>query len=235
MNKWFGVSSEVIAFVCIGSQFAAVRTLLPSHLRIGADAASARASEVREASIARFVAPTSRRRIPDGQELSLLPQKPEGLLDGPPKRLPGLDSGSQAAPNRSHGQPLRYGMEEPPRCCNPRNVHRLPVTQTDDITDPLPAGFVGANRLFAGLVLHQVRPRDRPTAAPKPRIDSSRNLSPGPVSAPDAGSVFARGSERPLKIAQAALSGPPVAPIETLLAELARRRLHSLAAKKRAS
>ncbi len=194
-----------------------------------------KANEVREASMARFVTPT-RRRITEGWELSLLPQKSEGLLDGHPNRLPGLDSGS-AAPNGSHGQPLRHGMEEPPRCCSPKNVHHLPVMQAGQLTDPLRSGFVGANRLFAGLVLHQVRPLDRPTAAPQPRIDSSRNRSLGPVSAPDPASVFAleSESERPLKIAQGALSGPPVAPIETLLAELARRRLRNLAAKKRTS
>jgi len=215
MLKWFLVFLEVTAFVCISSQFAAVRTLLPSHRRNGADAGSARANEVGEASIARFVPPASRRGIPEGWELSLPPQRPEWLFDDQPKRLPGFDSSSQAAPHALN---------------NPA------VTQTGQTIDPPGAAFVGASRLFAGLVLVQVRPGDRSPAAPKPRTSSCRNLNPGPVSvpAPDAGSVFAPGSERSLTVAQAASPGPPLAPIETLLAELARRRLRSLAAKKRA-
>jgi hypothetical protein len=109
------------------------------------------------------------------------------------------------------------------------------VTQAGQRTDPPGAAFGGVSRLLAGLVLHQVRPRDRSAATPKQRTGASGNLNPGPVPAPDAESVFTSGSERPLTIAQAASSGAPLAPMETLLAELARRCLRSLAAKKRAS
>jgi len=236
MIKWFIVFLEVIAFVCISSQFAAVRTLLPSHRRNGADAGSARANEVGEASIVRFIPPASRRGITEGWELSLPPQRPVWLFDDQPKRLHGFDSSSQAAPHALRGEPLSCGIEGPPRCWNPRHAHNPAVTQTGQTIDPPGAAFVGANRLFAGLVLLQVRPRDRSAVAPKQRISSSRNLNPGPVSvpAPDAGSVFTPGSERSLTVAQAASPGPPLAPIEALLAELARRRLRSLAAKKRA-
>jgi hypothetical protein len=234
MIKCFRVFSEVIAFVCIGSQFAAVRTLLPSHHRIDADAASARANEVGEASIVRFGPPASRRGITEGWEVSLPPQRPEWLWNGPPKCLPDFDSSSEAAPYARRGEPLRCGAEEPPRCWNPGPTHNAAVTKLGQATDPPGAAFVGANRLFVGLVLHQVRPRDRSTAAPKQRIGFPGNLNPGSVSVLDAGSVFTRGSERPLTISPAASSGPPLAPIVTLLAELARRRLRSLAAKKRA-
>lgn len=235
MIKCFLVFLEVIAVVCIRSQFAAVRTLLPSHRRNGADAGWARANEVGEASIARFVPPASRWGITEGWELSLPPQRPEWLFDDQPKRFPGFDSSSQAAPHALRGEPLSGGIEEPPRCWNPRHAPNPAVTQTGQTIDP-GAAFVGANRLFARLVLLQARPRDRSAAAPKQRISSSRHLNPGPVSvpAPDAGSVFTPGSERSWTVAQAASPGPPLAPIETLLAELARRRLRSLAAKKRA-
>jgi hypothetical protein len=55
------VFSEVIAFVCIGSQCAAVRTLLPSHRGVSAEAGSTRADRVGEASISPLARPTSRR------------------------------------------------------------------------------------------------------------------------------------------------------------------------------
>lgn len=182
MLECFGVFSEVIAFVCIGSQFAAVRTLLSSQHRIAADAASARVNEVGEPSIARFAPPTSRRGISEGPELSV--SRPDGFSDGQPKGLRRFDSSSQ----------------------------------TGQTSNPPQAAFVGANHLFAGLALHQIRPRARSAAAPRQRVSYSRSL----------------GSERSLTIAQAGMLEPPLASIETLLAELARRRLGRLAAKKRA-
>src|SRR5438034_3268264 len=87
---------EVIAFVCIGSEFATVRTLLPLPRRIGAYTALARAKNVGEASIARFAPPTSRRGITERRELSLPLQRPECFFDDHPKRLFGVDSTLQA-------------------------------------------------------------------------------------------------------------------------------------------
>jgi hypothetical protein len=200
MLECFGVFSEVIAFVCIGWQFAAVRTLLSSQRRIAADAASVRANEVGEPSIARFAPPTSRRGIIEGPESSL--SRPDGFSHGQPKGLPPFESSSQ----------------------------------TGQMSNPPHAGFVGANHLIAGLVLHQIRPRARSAAAPRQRVGYSRSLNAGPISVPvcDAGPVFTLGSERSFAIAQAGMLEPPLASIETLLAELARRRLARLAAKKRA-
>lgn len=234
MFECFEVFSEVIAFVCIGSQFAAVRTLLPPHRRIGADAASARANEVEEPSIARFVPPMSRRGNAEGSELSL--SRPHGFSDGQPKGLTRFDSSAVAAPQVRRGEPLSCGIGELGGCWNPGHPHHPAVTQTGQRTHPPRAAFVGANHLFAGLVLHQVRPRARSGASPKQRGGHSRSLNPGPISVParHAGSVFTPGSERSLMIAQVAPLGPPLAAIETLLAELARRRLGRLAAKKRA-
>ena len=219
---------EVIAFVCIGSEFATVRTLLPLHRRIGAYTALARAKNVGEASIARFAPPTSRLGITEQRELSLPLQRPECFLDDHPKRLLG-DSTLQAESARCD-EPVSCGIEEPLRCWNPRHAHIPAAKQTGETTDPPRAEFVGANRLVARLVLHQVRPHDRPAAAAKQPIGSSHNRNPGRVSvpAPDARSSFTLRSERPVTDAPAA-SLP--APIETLFSELARRRLRKLAAK----
>ena len=223
----------MIAFVCIGSEFATVRTLLTLHRRIGAYTASARAKNVGEASIARFAPPTSRRGITEQWESSLRPQRPECFSDGHPKHLLGVDSTLQAESAR-RGEPVSCGVEEPLRW-NPRHAH-IPVgKQTGQTTDPTGAEFVGANRLFARLVLHQVRPHDRSTAAAKQRNGFSHKRNPNLVSvpAPDAGSSFSLRSERPVTAAPATLLDPLPAPIGTLFSALARRRLRRLTAKER--
>jgi hypothetical protein len=224
----------VIAFVCIGSEFAAVRTLLPLHRRIGAYTALAKAKNVGEASIARFAPPTSRRGITEQWELlSLLLQRPECFFDGHPRHLLGVDSTLQAESARL-GEPVSCGVEQPLRW-NPRHAHIPVEKQTGQTTDPTRAEFVGANRLFARLVLHQVRPHNRPAAAAKQRngFSHNRNLDLGSVPASDAGLSFTLRSERPVTTAPAAAPDPLPAPIETLFSELARRRLRRLTAKER--
>ena len=234
MVECFGVFSKVIAFVCIGSEFAAVRTLLPLHRRITAYTALARAKNVGEASIARFAPPTSRRGITEQWELSLARQRPEWFLGSHPKRLLGVDSTLQAESARC-GEPVSCGIEEPLRCWNPRRADIPAGKQTGQTTDPARAEFVGANRLFAGLVLHQVRPHDRSVAVAKQRIGSSPNRNSGLVSVPgqDAGSSFTLRSGRSVTTTPAVAPDPLPTPIETLFSELARRRLRQLAAKER--
>jgi hypothetical protein len=220
MIECFGVFSEVIAVVCIGSQFAAVRTSLPSHRRVGADLASARANEMGEASIARLVLPVSARGITEGWELSPAPQKLERPFAGQPKPCPRFDSRAPVAPHAGRGEPAICGTEEPPRCCNSRHPDTpvvMPPTRTED---PSRGAFVGANRLFAGLVLHQVRPRDHSGIAPEQRVGSCRNLNPvsSSVPVPDARTVLMLG-KRPLTIAQVASQDSPLAPLENMLVE----------------
>src|SRR5712691_86271 len=136
---------EVIAFVCIGSKFATVRTLLPLHRRIGAYTALARAKNVGEASIARFAPPTSRRGITEQWELSLPLPRRGWFFDGHPNRLLGIDSTLQAESAR-RGEPVSCGIEEPLRCWNPRHAPIPAEKQTGQTTDPIRAEFVGANR-----------------------------------------------------------------------------------------
>ena len=216
----------MIAFICIGSEFATVRTLLPLHRRIGAYTALAKAKNVGEASIARFAPPTSRRGITAQGELSLSPQRPECFCGDHLKHHLGVDSTLQAESARG-GEPFSCGVEEPLRCWNPRHAHIPARKQTGQTTDPTGAEFVGANRLFARLVLHQVRPHGRSAAASKQRNGFSHNRNPDLVSvpAPDAGSSFTVRSERPVTTAPAAAPDPLPAAIETLFSELARRRL----------
>lgn len=224
----------MIAFVCIGSEFATVRTLLPLHCRIGAYTALARAKNVGEASTARFASPTSRRGITEQWELSLPLQRRECFFDGHPKRLLGANSTLQAESAR-RGKPVSCGIEESLRCWNPGYAHIPAGKQAGQTTDLTRAEFVGANRLFARLVLHQVRPHDCSAAAAKQPIGSSHNRNSGLVSVPppDARSSFTLRSERLVTTAPASSPDPLSAPIETLFSELARRRLRRLAAKER--
>jgi hypothetical protein len=224
MIECFGVSSNVIAFVCIGSECAAVRTLLPLHGRIAASTALARAKNVAEASIARLAPPRSRRGITEQSELSLPLPRPEGVFDGHPKRLLRVDSPLQAESD-GRGKAVSCGMEQP-----------LPaVTQTGRAADLPSADFVVANRLFATLLLHQVRPGDRSAAVAKQPIGFSHNRNPGSASvpAPEAKSSFTLRSGRSMTATPAASPDPLPSSIETLFSELARRRLRRLAATER--
>lgn len=223
----------MIAFVCIGSEFAAVRTLLPLHRRIGAYTALARTKNVEEASIAQFASPASRRGVTEQWEPSLPLQRPQWFWDGHPRPLLGVDSTLQAASAR-RDEPVSCGMEEPLRDWNPRHAHIPAGKQTSQTTDAARAEFIGANCLFARLVLHHVRPHDRSADAAKQRIGSSHDLNHGLVSAPalHARSSFPLRSGRSVTTA-AASPNPLSAPIETLFSELARRRLRRLAAEER--
>ena len=233
MFKCFGVFSQVIAFVCLGSEFATVRTLLSLLRRIGACTALARAKNVGKASLARLAPPTSRRGIIEPWELSLLRPRPEWFSDGHPKRLLGVDSTGQAETAR-RGEPVSCGIEEPLRYWNPRPAPIPAGKQTGQTTDPTRAEFVGAHRLLAGLVLHQVRPQDHSAAAARQRIGPSHNRNPGLVSVPgpDAGSSLPLRSQRSVTTASATSPDQLPASLETLFSQLARRRLR-LAAKER--
>src|SRR5260370_2114389 len=93
----------------------------------------------------------------------------------------------------------------------PKGLRRFDSSsQTGQTSNPPQAAFVGANHLFAGLALHQIRPRARSAAAPRQRVSYSRSLNPGPTSVPvcDAGPIFTLESERSLTIAQAGMLEP---------------------------
>ena len=96
--------------------------------------------------------------------------------------------------------------------------------------------LVDDHRLFARLVLHQVRPGNRSAVADAgPQNHSSHDTKPGVLSVTIAnvGSPFAVGSAKRVTIAEAAFSHPLPASIETLFSELARRHLHELAVREK--
>jgi hypothetical protein len=233
MVECFGVFSKVIALVCMGSQCAVVRTLVPSDRRAATGLVLARAEEVGEASTTQFAPPASRREIAERGQLSLPPPRLECVVEHLPRRRARCDSRWQANPVDC-GEAVSCELEEPPRCWNARQVHHRAGPQPDPTIGSPPAEFVGANRLFASLVLRQVRRRRGSVMSAEQGIGSSPKGSLGGVlgAAPDTGSQWE--SAQPATTASAAAVSPE-APIETLFTELARSRLRSLAAIKSAS
>jgi hypothetical protein len=200
MLECFGVFSKVIALICKGSQCAAPTTLLPSRRRSSVGLALARAKDVGEASIAQFAPPAPRKGIAE-----------------------------QAKPVDC-GEPVSCELVDPPRYWNPRQVHNRAKAQTEPKISSPHAEFVCANRLFASLVLRQVRRRGSVMGAEQV-IGSSPRRSRGGVlvAASDSGSQW---ESAPPATMAAAASAPLTASIETLFTELAQSRLRSLAAVK---
>jgi hypothetical protein len=164
--------------------------------------------------------------ITEGWELSLPPQRPDGYSSGHPKRLIHFDS-SLPGESCCVAVPVSCGIAEPLRSWTRQGVSCSEATYANAPR----AELIDAHGLFASLVWHQVRPRDRSAVDARPRTGSSHDSKTGPVlvGASDVG------SPSPLKSAQAVATPQghsPVsfpAPIETLFSQLAWRRLRSLA------
>jgi hypothetical protein len=168
------------------------------------------------------------RGITEGWKLSPSPQRPEGYSDVHPTHVIGFDSSPPAA-SCCVAAPVSCGIAEPLRSGTHQCVFEPAATHANAPR----AELVEAQSLFASLVWHQVRPRDRSTSDARPRIGSPHGSKALPVmvGAPELGSPCPRGAARPAAIMDAALPDPFPASIETLFSQLARRRLHSLAAR----
>jgi hypothetical protein len=94
-----------------------------------------------------------------------------------------------------------------------------------------PAELLDAQGFLASLVGHQVRPRGRATREARPRIDASYPSKPctGLIGAPDVAPPPSQKSALPVMTAHAAPLVSFPRPIETLLSQLARRRLPGFA------
>jgi hypothetical protein len=226
MIECFGVFSKVIALLCMGSQCATVPTLWVSHRRIDAGPGWARARQVGEASIAQSAPRASRRGIAERWQLSLPAPRLEYLVDHHPKRQ--SDSRLESKPVEC-GEPVGCGIEKPPRDRNLRCVHNRAGTQTNPTTCPSHVEFIVANRLFASLVLRQVR-RGGSTTSPEQGTGSSRKRGSELVAV---SAIESPSASAPPATTDQAASAPVAASIETLFAELARSRLSSFATDRR--
>ena len=171
-----------------------------------ADATLARAPQ---GTSARKVAqPMFRRQITERRELSLS-QGPHGHSDSRPKGALPLDSTASVS----------GGLQEPPRCGTRKHVCKPAVTQAGQTADPPRVELVDANGFFASLVFRRVRARNCLVSATAPEARLPLTLRSG----------------RPITTAQAGSPDPVQRPLETLLAELACRRLRILAAEEKPS
>lgn len=225
MIKCFGVFSKVIALLWAGSLGVAVPTLWASHRRIDGCPCGARAKQVGEASIVQSVPRASRRGTAKRRELSVPAPRPERLDDHHPDYRARPDS-RWVAKTVGCGEPVRCATEKPPRGRNPRCVHNGAGPQTHPTTRPPHVEFVVANRLYASLVLRQVRCRDSTTSAEQ-GTGASGKRSRLLVAAPASGSQSA---VAPPATTDQAASTPVTVPIETLFTKLARIRLRSFGA-----
>jgi hypothetical protein len=147
---------------------------------------------------------------------------PDQLSDRHPKRII-FDSGLEAESGRL-GPPMSCRIEELPRW---KPTHLPSGRDAEDLAE-----LVDANRLFANLALHHVRPHDcSATDAGKQTCSYDPHLGCVSVPVVNVRSPLTLGSGRAVRIVQAASPDPLLAPIETLFAELARRHLRSLATK----
>ncbi len=153
------------------------------------------------------------------------PQRPEGSAAGYPAYLIPLESTQQAeswgvaAAVRGSAE-LRRGETCPGvlrPAATPANAPR--------------AELVDAPDLLASLVWHRVRPRRRATSEARPRVDASKPSKPNPglVGAPDVAPPCPPISTSSVTTARAGLLVCFPRPIETLLSQLAWRRLPSFA------
>jgi hypothetical protein len=124
--------------------------------------------------------------------------------------------------------PINCVIDQPPKCWNPRKTHNPRRTQRSQTTAKTGAEFIDANRLFASLALHHVRPRRRSIANIGKQSCSSHDQQLGGASIP-VPQVRSRITPRSglIKTVPSASPDPLLAPIETLFTKLAGRYLRS--------
>jgi hypothetical protein len=182
-------------------------TFAGSRLRLAAirrTLVERRATSVSEAEHAR---PMSHREIRERLELSVAPPALDAHRDGTV---------------RDFSQPRSCHPLAPlPRCRIPKRIPGSTGTQGNAPR----AELADACRLFARLVLHQVRPDHA-----RPQNHSYDDSKPGALSVAvaETGSRFTLGSAKRVTIAQATCPHPLPTPIEALFSELASRRLRKL-------
>jgi hypothetical protein len=203
MIECSGIFSKEIAVDCTESGFAAARTMLsPLHQSADADAL-VRANEEGTASQAKAANPRSYQQIKQRRG-SLLCES--GRLD----------------------TPISCAIQEPWNLSHVRNTAETRRGRTGGAGDE----FVATDRLLARLTLRQVRRHHVIADAVKQGCSSlAPYVSDLSVSMPNVGAPVTLRSGLTVRTFHPTSPNTPYTPIETLLAELARRRLLSFVAK----
>ncbi len=126
------------------------------------------------------------------------------------------------------GAPVSRGSQEAPRGGARQRVCKPAVPTSGQTVRPPHAQLVDANGFFAGLVLRRVRARDSAASHPEPPDQLSDHPKLGLLAAPlEVRSPPTLRSARPVPTAWTSSADAARLPLETQLAELARRRLRS--------
>ena len=180
--------------------------------------------------VAEFASPMSRRQIVEKREFSL----PSLGADRHIKHVildPSLLTGScrRVGPDCGGGEPLQGWTRD--------GVHTQAAKQMDQRADASDSEFVVSNSLFARMLLRHIRSFNRAVVENEKQSGAFCEAKAGRMSdsSPDVGLSIRRQSQCPPAIRQSLVSDPPLAPIETLFTELARRRLRSPIAKEKPS
>jgi hypothetical protein len=169
----------------------------------------------------------SRRQICERQEVPLPLPGPGWDLNSRHRGVISLDSGLQpevCGPAAS----VSCGIQEAPRRWPRKRTCKAAVTPPGQMPESRHVEIVYAHGLFASLILRRVRAQGSSASAPEqPKCFSDRREL-GLVSAVGSevqSSFTLRSGQTDTTAAVADLPDPPIAPLETKLAELAWRRL----------
>jgi hypothetical protein len=233
ISECFIVFSTVIACCGIVSPLAAARMVNSGRRSAHATATWARIQQsTSKAEAARLM---FRRQSTERRQSSLPPQGSGWRSESRQNSAIPTDS-TQAGSCRAAVQ-RSCEIQEPPRWIR-KSVDNSPLTQAGRTASPPRAELVDSSGFFAGLVLRHLRAGNRSAIdSGQPGRSSARNAKgdPGSVGAGAVRSPPAVPPGRPVAVVQAGAQEPVPRqpPLETLLAELGYRRLHSLAARER--
>jgi len=220
------------AFADIESRFAAARTVF--YQRRTADAAATLAGVQGEISPTEVARSMSRRQIRERREVPLPPPGPGWHLDSRHGGVISLDA--SLPPDVCGLAPASCGIQEAPRRWPRKRTCQAAVTPPGQMPESQHVEIICAHGLFASLILRRVRAQDSSATAPEQPNGFSDRRELGLVSAVAAevrSSFTLRSGQTVTTAAMADSPDPPIAPLETKLAELASRRLRDRAREER--
>jgi hypothetical protein len=218
------------AFADIESRFAAARAVF--HQRRTADAAATLAGVQGEVSPTEVARSMSRRQIRERQEVPL-PLPGSGWdLDSRHRGVISLDTRLQCDLCRLVAS-VGCGIPEAPRRGHRRRTCQAAVTPPGQMPESRHVEVVYAHGLFASLILRRVRAQNSSASALEQPSSFSDRRELGLVSAVGSEAHSSFTSRSGQTVTTAAEADPPIAPLETKLAELAWRHLRGRAVEER--
>ena len=231
--KCFGVFLQMRAFADIESRFAAARIVF--HQRRTADAAATLAGVQGVVSPTEVAGSMSRRQIRERHEVPLAPPGPGWHIESQHSGVISLDTKLQPDVCGLAAS-VSCRIQEAPRRWLRKRTCKAAVTPPGQMAESRHVETVYAHGLFAILILRRVRAQDSSASAPEQPNCFSAHHEVGLTCAVGSEvhpSFTLRSGQTVTTAALAASPEPPIAPLETKLAELAWRRLRGRAVEER--